>query len=160
MESRYTKRGEILAHLHRAADSQQCYFLPVSAGGVRRRTVGIALGEKRVAVTASRAMWILHRGDPGDLYVLHTCSNGPQGCIALAHLYLGTPAQNVEDALRLGTWRTGSRSPHAKMTEDQVRQLRETWTPGQDRHFSELYGVTVAAIRSARLGRSWKHLQP
>lgn len=49
---------------------------------------------------ASRAVWIMAHGDPGDLYILHTCHN--DRCINLAHLYPGTQKQNIKDMIDAG----------------------------------------------------------
>ena len=45
---------------------------------------------------AARLMYMLKRGDPGDLLVLHTCDN--LGCVNPAHLELGTQSKNIQDA--------------------------------------------------------------
>lgn len=47
-----------------------------------------------------RASWMAHRGDPGDLYVLHRCDN--PACIDPDHLFLGTKQDNVDDMISKG----------------------------------------------------------
>jgi hypothetical protein len=46
-------------------------------------------------MSASRAVWFLVNGDPGELFVLHTCDNSM--CVKPDHLYLGTQQDNVRD---------------------------------------------------------------
>lgn len=65
--------------------------------GAKQRTGHglIALG--RTSTTAHRVSWMLHHGDPSDLYVLHACDNPP--CTNPNHLYLGTHRDNMRDAV-------------------------------------------------------------
>lgn len=47
---------------------------------------------------ASRVLWLLTKGAiPDGLIVRHSCDNPP--CLNAAHLLLGTPKQNTQDAL-------------------------------------------------------------
>jgi hypothetical protein len=46
-------------------------------------------------MSSSRAVWFLVNGDPGKLFVLHTCDNSM--CVNPDHLYLGTQCDNVRD---------------------------------------------------------------
>lgn len=57
----------------------------------------------------SRQVWMKVYGDPGELWVLHRCTNSL--CREPRHLYLGTPSQNIRDAIRAGTWTSPLRRP-------------------------------------------------
>jgi hypothetical protein len=68
-------------------------------------------------VWAHRAAWLLWRGDvPQELYVLHTCD--VKTCVNPRHLYLGTHADNVRDAVARRRYRRGFRVTHCPRGHD------------------------------------------
>ncbi|MEV5930923.1 hypothetical protein ACPCSG_23535 [Streptomyces cellulosae] len=106
-------------------------------------------------MTASRAVWVLAHGDPGDRYVLHTCHRGEDGCINLLHLYLGDQAQNVVDTVSAGRHALGERNGQAKLTADQARRVRElAGTMTQDA-LAARFNVSRQAISHVLHGRTW-----
>lgn len=112
-----------------------------ATGGIRER--------------ASRAAWRLYKGTPiGDLLVCHTCDN--YGCVNPGHLYLGTRKQNTADMIDRDRMAYGTRHPGARLTEDAVVEIRlRAQGPTA---LATKFGVTRAAIISARDGKSWKHV--
>jgi len=59
---------------------------------------------------------------PEGMWVRHRCDNPP--CVNPAHLLLGQPAENSQDMVFRHRSTSGSRNPHATLTEDAVRQIR------------------------------------
>ena len=78
--------------------------------------------------------WLVHRfvytrlfGEiPDGLIIMHTCDN--PACINPAHLELGTHMHNVRDKEAKGRGNQGPQNGQAKLTEDDVRQIREAYT--------------------------------
>lgn len=79
---------------------------------------------KAKAYTAHTVSWMLANGReiPDGMFVLHSCDN-PE-CSNPAHLRLGTPQDNIDDMVRKGRHQHGENHPLAKLTDDQVRQIR------------------------------------
>lgn len=109
-------------------------------------------------VSASRAAWIMEHGDPGALWVLHTCHRGEEGCILLAHLYLGTPDRNSRDMAEAGRAAvTGAKLSPAQVEEIKRRYRKgNRWRPGNRLALAAEYGVTEKTIRNAVRGQSWE----
>jgi uncharacterized Fe-S cluster-containing radical SAM superfamily protein len=85
-------------------------------------------------------------------------------CVRVAHLFLGTNADNIADRMQKGRsshkGAAGVRNRTAKLSDDHVRQIRAlcqdaTLTCGQ---IGAMFGVGKSAIRHIRHGRNWKHV--
>lgn len=127
-------------------------------------------------VRAHRVAYYLQYGvDPGEYLVCHTCDNPP--CCNGAHLFLGTEADNSADCSRKGRHnppggfrsgrytypeRTarGERVGGAKLTEDQVREVRALYAAGNHSHsqIAAMFGVKREAISVITRGGNWKHV--
>lgn len=88
---------------------------------------------------------------PAGLMVLHSCGN--EMCVLLEHLYLGTAAQNREDAVRHGTALFGSDVRSSKLTAEDVRSIRTSTATGAS--LAALYGVSEPTISEIRNRRTW-----
>lgn len=94
---------------------------------------------------------------PKGLHVLHRCDT--PCCVNPAHLRLGTHEDNMADMRAKGraVGHAGASNPRAKLTEDQVREIRASSLPPAE--LSRHYGVTLTMIRYIRTGKSWTHVQ-
>lgn len=109
-------------------------------------------------MNASRLAVILIVGEiPAGALVLHRCDN-PQ-CVNPDHLYLGDGAQNAADRVSRGRSLKGAASPKAKLTNDDVREIR------QRRQAGELYAAIAADFaitpeNAAQICRreTWRHI--
>ena len=137
---------------------------------------------------AHRVAWELICGPiPDGLCVCHHCDT-PK-CVRPDHLFLGTHKQNSEDmvakgrsasgdrssarlypeSLRCGDdhWshrmpervRRGSRHNRAKLTESDIRRIREVGKQGQTlAEIASKYGVHLSSIHLILAGKTWKHI--
>lgn len=104
---------------------------------------------------AHRLAWYAHHGPiPKGQFVCHSCDN--RRCIAIEHLFLGTPQENVTDMIRKGRGRWKSR-----LEEKQVVDIKRQLTGGEPvSGIAKQYGVTYATILAIKAGRNWRHIEP
>lgn len=83
------------------------------------------------SIRAHRLAWIQARGPIEDgMWILHHCDNPT--CINIDHLYLANHTDNMQDRKARG--RTpdfmGEKHPRAKLTNEQVAEMRESYADG------------------------------
>lgn len=102
--------------------------------------------------------WILTHGEiPSGLQVLHACDN--MRCYEITHLFLGTIADNIRDAVSKGRW--GNRAPGynslvratayngmKKVSDEDVVTIRKTYLRGgiRQKDLAITYGVDPSMI--------------
>jgi hypothetical protein len=97
---------------------------------------------------------------PQGKLILHRCNN--RRCCNPDHLYAGTQKENVRDCVESGRRHIayGTLDANAKLTDDQVREIRQLYKPRkvtQD-YLAARYGVSRSAIGYILRGQHWKHL--
>lgn len=107
---------------------------------------------------AHRLAWQFTNGAiPDGLCVLHRCDN-PR-CVNPAHLFLGTQRDNAQDRERKGRRQParGERSGRAKLTWQQVEQIRSLYTARafSQTQLAEHFGVHQTAISAVIRRKSW-----
>lgn len=96
------------------------------------------------------------------LWILHKCDN--PSCVNPQHLFLGTAKDNSHDRDIKGrkACTKGTLNGQAKLTEDQVRQIRSIYVKGSRKYslsaLAKLYRVHRIAIRHIVIGRTWNHI--
>jgi hypothetical protein len=109
-------------------------------------------------VSTHRLSWKLYNDQeiPNGLCVLHKCDN--RRCINPAHLFLGTPRDNVRDCINKGRNSNGFCKGHLhgkkkrvrKLTDDQVREIRATRWKEPLASVAQRYGVSMACVSTIR----------
>ena len=106
---------------------------------------------------ASRVSWQLEHGEiPEGMFVCHHCDN-PK-CVRPDHLFLGTHADNMRDMVEKGrTTRAnrGAGNGMAKLTEEQVYEIRESYKRGDCARLARKFGVSKATAYTVRSRRVW-----
>jgi hypothetical protein len=110
---------------------------------------------------AHREAWKRANGPiPAGLFVCHKCDNPP--CVNPRHLFVGTPADNMDDKVRKGRARGLSRrgmaGPLAKLTNDQVRAIRAMRSTATLTQIAQRYGVAFSTISRICRRETWSHI--
>lgn len=93
---------------------------------------------------------------PGEMLVLHRCDNPP--CVNPAHLFLGTPADNMADRSRKGRAKAPKWEAHglSKLTADAVTRIRAMIGVGAKHHdIARAFDVCRATVSQIARGARW-----
>jgi hypothetical protein len=106
--------------------------------------------------SAHRVSWEIHNGKiPSGLMVLHRCDT--PGCVRPDHLFLGTCLDNLRDAARKNRMHPGEANGSAKLTFQQVKEIREKLSRGSvQRRLAGEYGISTTAIWKIAHRMQWK----
>lgn len=106
-------------------------------------------------ILAHRMAWIFEHGEiPNGLYVLHKCDNPP--CVEHTHLFLGTQMDNHQDKVAKGRSNRGMKHGHAKLTNDQVFQIREM--TGTQTEIAKKFGIRQSCVSQIKNRKLWGHI--
>jgi hypothetical protein len=75
------------------------------------------------------------------------------------HMSWKTSKENSQDTIRHGKWNHGETASFAKLTREQVREIRKLKGTMSLGRIGELFGVTKSAVSSIHVGRSWAWLE-
>jgi hypothetical protein len=104
---------------------------------------------KRVLLTAHRVSFAAFHGiAPVGKTICHSCDN--RKCFNPAHLFAGTPLDNMKDAAVKG------RFSQAKITPADVRAIRASVNPGVE--LALQYGLSQSTISAIRHRKAWTHV--
>lgn len=112
--------------------------------------------------SAHRIAWELTYGSiPKEIFVLHSCD--VQNCVRPDHLFLGTSKDNTQDMILKGrgNWSRpprGEEHCRAKLTEENVFEIRELEGKLLQKEIAEIYGVSRRNIGDICRRKTWKHV--
>tara|TARA_R110000868_G_C10525106_1_gene733468 strand:- start:25 stop:486 length:462 start_codon:yes stop_codon:yes gene_type:complete len=105
---------------------------------------------------AHRFAWRAYNNEeiPADKEILHTCH--VRNCVNPDHLRLGTHAENMREMVEQGNSTKGEKNPSAKLTEEQVREIKGALSKGHRRRMlAKKYGVSITQLGSIARGETW-----
>jgi hypothetical protein len=116
---------------------------------------------------AHRVAWVLENGPiPPDLFVMNWCDH--RTCCNPAHLYLGNRKDHALKFMARGhqgyrlhpeNVPRGSRNSHAKLTEKEVREIRQLKRTGvQQAELAKRFKATQDCISRICRRITWRHL--
>lgn len=120
--------------------------------GYGRIRIGGRKGESRLA---HRISYEIAYGEiPDGLCLCHKCDN--PSCINPEHLFVGTHADNMEDAAKKGRMRRGEEKSISKLKEVDIPIIRAD--PRPQHVIAKDYGVSQTVIGDVKLRVTWKHV--
>lgn len=129
-------------------------------GYLRENGYGV-IGINRKEYKVHRVSYFLEHGRiDNDRLVLHRCD--VRACVNPAHLFLGTPKDNSQDAVKKGrnTKLYGERNGKAKLTRADVLAIRRTCRRGGicQKTVARQFGVSEATVSYVVHGGRWGKL--
>ena len=109
-------------------------------------------GNNRVVLAHRFAYEMLIGPIPEGLESDHLCRNRP--CVRSTHIEPVTRSEN----LRRSPLKKGEAHPRAKLTEEQVKEIRRLRGILGHRKTAAHFGVSPRAIRAIRSGKNWSHI--
>lgn len=88
----------------------------------------------------------------------HSCGKGTDGCVTKRHLSWKTPLDNTHDKYGHGTIYVGERSHRAKLTTNEVLEIRRLVSAVSQRALSRRFGVSPQTIWCVVHRESWTHV--
>jgi hypothetical protein len=127
-------------------------------GATLKDGYGVFSPRAHTAWKAHRFSWVATYGPiPTGMMVCHKCD--VRNCVRPDHLWLGTCQDNLSDMAAKGRSTLGERNVKAKLTEDQVREIRQHYRNGALQvDLARQYGVRQANISDIVRRETWKHV--
>ncbi len=125
------------------------------AGGRNRQGYGRFQYDFR-RLLAHRVAWSIATGYEPKLCVLHRCDN--PGCVRPEHLFLGTRGDNNRDCRSKGRNALGESHGRAKLTPEQVNDIRLRYRAGNAPALAAEYGVCHQMVWLIATRKKWRHM--
>lgn len=152
-------RGAALDYVNHVAlkhTSDSCLLWPFPRG---KKGYGFLFYEGRSKEVHRVVCRLAHGEPPTPLHeTAHSCGNGHLGCINPRHLRWSTHSDNIADKTRHGTETVGEKHGMAKLTADDVAEVRALAGTMTQKAIARRFGVSQSAIALVVSRRNWKHV--
>lgn len=150
----FTQANRFWMYVERPDDTDACWLW---TGYISENGYGI-FGIKGRQYKAHRVSYFIEHGRiDNDRLVLHRCD--VRACVNPAHLFLGTPKDNSQDAVRKGrnTKLYGEQNGKAKLTRAAVLAIRRMCKRGgvYQKTVAKQFGVSEATVSYVVKGGRW-----
>jgi hypothetical protein len=115
---------------------------------------------------AHRVAWeLVHGPIPSDMRVVHRCRTAR--CVNPAHLVLVSEDTQLAEMWQARdhrlqtdpTYNRGARNPSARLTDEDVREMRQRHTAGASgRQLASAYGMSTSQVGRILRRESWRHI--
>lgn len=111
--------------------------------------------------TASRVSCIIHNGEPPSQMheASHMCHNGHLGCVNPDHLCWMLPVENTRYKKENDGILQGERHPGARLTEENVREIRKLYGRVPSGELAKKYGISRSYMWEIAKKKSWRHVE-
>lgn len=139
-----------------AYDGDECLIWPYARNAAG---YGVIKKPERVFLVSRLACEAARGPAPTTLHeAAHSCGNGASGCVAKAHLYWATSAENKGDMIEHGHSQRGTRHWSTQLTEDDVREIRRLRGALAQGKIARMFGVSVPTVSEIQNRKSWSWL--
>lgn len=109
------------------------------------------------SIRAHRVSYKIFKGEEPGPVLRHTCDN--PSCCNPEHLVPGTFQDNSQDMVDRGRSRKGQQHPHAKLTENDVMEIRRLHSEGVTlTYLAAQFGITKGNASFITRGQTWTHV--
>lgn len=140
----------------------ECLIWPFGSAGFRLGGNGYGqVRYKGKKMTAHLLMCILTHGEKPfeGAVVRHSCGKGHLGCVAPKHLSWGTNFDNAADKIVHGTEARGKKNARSKLTDDDVRKIRELDGKLSNNKTAVMYEISPNTVKNIRERRTWTNVE-
>lgn len=136
---------------------QGCVLWPFNRNESGYAMINVGKARLRVHRLICERVW----GSPPENkpYALHRCGKGHLGCYSPSCIYWGDGKDNQDDRLRHGTSNRGERHGMCRLTERQVREIRELSKTMNIPEMARMFDVSTGAVKAIVKRKSWKWLE-
>ncbi|MBR0913127.1 HNH endonuclease [Bradyrhizobium japonicum] len=142
-------------------DTDECVPWPYSKDRHGYGQIGAVVNGKRRPIGVHAIICEMANGvRPSSKHqAAHSCGNGHLGCCNRRHLRWATRSENEQDKARHGRRVIPKNFTNAKLTRDQVREIRDLYGKLTQVQLAQMFGVSQVTISNIVIRKTWTDLE-